>query len=135
MFKFELHALVVLVTSAQMVMEDLQDEADEAAAPAKQDEGDELAGLAKVRMGIIEEGEVIGRAQYVNADPSYFVRYKAGDGCQKENWFTEDALTTRTEIEAVFKAGDGSSAAAAAGGADFGAEQESDRTAPAPEGS
>lgn len=39
-----------------------------------------------------ENGEVIGRAEYVNKDPQYLVRYKAADGRQVEAWWDEDAL-------------------------------------------
>lgn len=40
-----------------------------------------------------EEGEVIGRAEYAGAEPSYYVRYRAGDGRQVEVWWAESALT------------------------------------------
>lgn len=39
-----------------------------------------------------ETGLIIGRAHYTNANPSYLVRYVAGDGRQIENWTSEDAL-------------------------------------------
>jgi hypothetical protein len=39
-----------------------------------------------------ENGNVIGRAEYLNADPSYLVRYKAGDGRAIESWWSQDAL-------------------------------------------
>ena len=40
-----------------------------------------------------ESGEVIGRAEYSNANmPSYLVRYKAADGRAVEAWWAEDAL-------------------------------------------
>jgi hypothetical protein len=39
-----------------------------------------------------ETGEVIGRAEYVYAEPSYLVRYKDADGRAVESWWTESAL-------------------------------------------
>lgn len=39
-----------------------------------------------------EQGNVVGRAEYQHAEDSYLVRYKAGDGRQVEQWWTEDAL-------------------------------------------
>ena len=39
-----------------------------------------------------EEGIVIGRAEYVHADPSYFVRYRAADGRAVEGWWDAAAL-------------------------------------------
>lgn len=39
-----------------------------------------------------ESGHVIGRAEYLNSDPSYLVRYKAADGWAVESWWSEDAL-------------------------------------------
>lgn len=39
-----------------------------------------------------EVGRVIGRAEYETAEPSYLVRYRAGDGRQVENWWSESAL-------------------------------------------
>lgn len=39
-----------------------------------------------------ETGEVIGRADYLHAEASYLVRYKAGDGRGVEAWWTEQAL-------------------------------------------
>ncbi len=40
-----------------------------------------------------ETGEVIGRAEYSNAEDGYLVRYKAGDGRATESWWSESALT------------------------------------------
>lgn len=40
-----------------------------------------------------ESGEVIGRAEYANAEPSYLIRYKAADGRAVESWWTEQALS------------------------------------------
>jgi len=39
-----------------------------------------------------ERGNVIARAEYLNCDPQYLVRYKAGDGRAIESWWSEDAL-------------------------------------------
>ena len=39
-----------------------------------------------------ETGQVIGRAEYDNADPSYFIRYKCGDGRMIEAWWTQSAI-------------------------------------------
>lgn len=39
-----------------------------------------------------EEGVVIGRGEYTFMPPQYLVRYRAGDGCQHECWWTEEAL-------------------------------------------
>lgn len=39
-----------------------------------------------------EQGEVIGRAEYTIAEPSYLVRYKSADGRAVEAWWAEDAL-------------------------------------------
>lgn len=40
-----------------------------------------------------ESGLVTGRAEYVYAEPSYFVRYKTAEGVAVEQWWTESALT------------------------------------------
>lgn len=39
-----------------------------------------------------EEGIVIGRAEYTNIPPQYFVRYVAADGRQVQDWFCDDAI-------------------------------------------
>ena len=39
-----------------------------------------------------ESGEIIGRAEYSCAEPSYLLRYKCADGCAVENWWTETSL-------------------------------------------
>lgn len=39
-----------------------------------------------------ETGEVIARAEYVNAEPSYLVRYKNAEGRAVESWWAESAL-------------------------------------------
>jgi hypothetical protein len=40
-----------------------------------------------------ERGEVIGRAEYSNAEPAFFIRYKAADGRAVEQWWTEQSLS------------------------------------------
>lgn len=40
-----------------------------------------------------EVGKVIGRAEYANSEPAYFVRFKAADGRAVESWWTQDALS------------------------------------------
>lgn len=39
-----------------------------------------------------EHGKVIGRAQYLNGQNNYLIRYKAADGRAVESWWGEDAL-------------------------------------------
>lgn len=39
-----------------------------------------------------ETGTVIGRAEYSSCEPSYYVRYKAGDGRQVEAWWGESSI-------------------------------------------
>ena len=39
-----------------------------------------------------ETGTVIGRAHYTEDETRYFVRYKAGNGCQNEAWMNESAI-------------------------------------------
>ena len=39
-----------------------------------------------------EHGDVIGRSEYINSEPTYLIRYVAGDGRQIESWWAEDAL-------------------------------------------
>lgn len=39
-----------------------------------------------------EEGQIVARAEYVNQDNCYLVRYKAADGRQVESWWSEDAI-------------------------------------------
>ncbi|AEG53101.1 hypothetical protein [Sinorhizobium meliloti] len=47
-----------------------------------------------VKLSISSEvGEIVGRAQYTNANPQYLVRYLAGNGVQVESWLAEDALS------------------------------------------
>lgn len=41
----------------------------------------------------LEEGQVIGRAEYLNSgEPQYQVRYRAADGRQVEAWWGDSAL-------------------------------------------
>lgn len=40
-----------------------------------------------------ETGTVIARAEYLTAENSYLVRYRAADGRQVENWWGESAIT------------------------------------------
>lgn len=50
---------------------------------------------AKIKIAISgERGEVIGRAEYTTAEPSYFVRYVTADGRAVEQWWTESSLVT-----------------------------------------
>jgi hypothetical protein len=39
-----------------------------------------------------EQGSVIGRAEYTECEPSYFVRYKAADGRAVQAWWSGSAL-------------------------------------------
>lgn len=39
-----------------------------------------------------EQGEVIARAEYATAEPSYYIRYIAADGRATEAWWAESAL-------------------------------------------
>ena len=39
-----------------------------------------------------ECGTIVARAEYVHSCPSYLVRYKAGNGCQVEEWWNETAI-------------------------------------------
>lgn len=104
-FKYALGAGVVLATSAGIVLDQLEMEAEEAARP-KKDEGDEFT-MGRVVMGIVEEGEVIGRSEFLKdgerTEGDYLVRYRDGSGRQVERWHSADALTTHEEIEAEFK--------------------------------
>lgn len=42
-----------------------------------------------------EEGKIVGRAEFTYCDPSYYIRYKGGDGRATESWWTESALHER----------------------------------------
>jgi len=52
----------------------------------------ELGQLVKLQRSD-EEGEVVGRAEYVASEPCYWVRYLAGDGRQVEAWWGETAIS------------------------------------------
>lgn len=39
-----------------------------------------------------EDGQVIGRAEFLHAEPSYLVRYEDATGRQTEQWWGESAL-------------------------------------------
>lgn len=39
-----------------------------------------------------EQGNVIGRAEYIESTPSYYIRYKAADGRAVESWWSGSAL-------------------------------------------
>jgi hypothetical protein len=48
---------------------------------------------AQVRMIQSEEqGRVIGRAEFDHSEPTYLVRYRAADGCQRESWWAQSAV-------------------------------------------
>lgn len=49
--------------------------------------------VALIRSG--EEGEVIGRAEYINGEPAYLLRYRAADGRQVEQWWAESAIASQ----------------------------------------
>ena len=40
-----------------------------------------------------EQGQVVARAEYATAEPSYLLRYKCADGRAVEQWWAESALT------------------------------------------
>jgi hypothetical protein len=39
-----------------------------------------------------ERGVIIGRAHYLDQNPTYLLRYRAGDGRCVEQWWSESAL-------------------------------------------
>ncbi len=48
---------------------------------------------AKVKLAMSgEKGVVVGRAEYSENPPSYWVRYVAANGQQREGWFNAEAL-------------------------------------------
>jgi hypothetical protein len=51
----------------------------------------ELSELVRLAMSD-EQGTVIGKAVYAESPTQYLVRYKAADGRQVENWWSEQAL-------------------------------------------
>lgn len=53
---------------------------------------------AKVTVDVSgETGEVLGRAEYVTAANTYFVRYRSADGRAVEAWWEENALRRADE--------------------------------------
>lgn len=47
----------------------------------------------KVKLALSgESGDVVGRAQYLNANNNYYVRYVDAHGVQRESWWSEEAL-------------------------------------------
>lgn len=104
-FRFELADEVVLVTSAPIMLEQLQLDAEDQLR-TKQDEVEDVVGLARLVGGQIEEGMIIGRSELLRdgkaEEGHYLVRYRAGDGRQVEDWFTPDALITEAEIRDEF---------------------------------
>jgi hypothetical protein len=40
-----------------------------------------------------EVGLVVGRAEYLNSEPSYLLQYRRNDGIAAEEWWRESALT------------------------------------------
>jgi hypothetical protein len=46
-----------------------------------------------------ETGIVIARAQYLNSENSYLVRYKCSDGRLVEQWWGESALVSTADLE------------------------------------
>lgn len=48
---------------------------------------------AHVVLASDESGEVIARAEYSNAEPSYLIRYTAADGRLVEQWWGESAIS------------------------------------------
>lgn len=46
----------------------------------------------KVKFTSGECGEVLGRAEYVHSENTYYVRYVSGTGCLTEAWWSESAL-------------------------------------------
>ena len=40
-----------------------------------------------------ETAEVIGRAEYLNGETQYLLRYKSAAGCAEEKWWSESTLS------------------------------------------
>lgn len=40
-----------------------------------------------------ERGVIIGRAEYLDAPPSYYVAYTDGNGCYRKDWFGAEDLS------------------------------------------
>lgn len=51
----------------------------------------ELGQQAQIKASS-EQGEVIGRAEYLNTENAYLLRYKSGDGRAVEAWWSASAL-------------------------------------------
>ncbi len=80
---------VMLVTSLETFLDDDKANRDR---PTRLERG-ELAIELRSYRGPIEEGYIIGVSTYSDGSPpSYLVRYRAGDGCQRESWHSEGAL-------------------------------------------
>lgn len=99
-FNFEIGGQVVLITSVydfiQREKQRIQDERDRLSPKIEDLGGYSISQLSVSRIfGQIEEGEVVGRSEYAAARNSYLVRFKAGDGRQIEDWFTEAAIVDR----------------------------------------
>lgn len=81
-FKYRIGQHAVLVTS----LPEFQ------ARNAPQPEPDK-GGYATLRAyAPIEEGEITGRAEYGDRPNAYWIRYRAGDGRQVQDWFDEAAI-------------------------------------------
>lgn len=39
-----------------------------------------------------EQGEIVARMESVSSSPMYQIQYKDGTGCQKKEWFDEEAI-------------------------------------------
>lgn len=52
-----------------------------------------------------ESGEVIARAEYLNAEPGYLLRYKCADGRAVESWWTQGALRSAQPAQEIPTAG------------------------------
>lgn len=52
----------------------------------------EMEAPVKLKLSVGEEGVVIGRAEYLDMSPQYWVRYVAADGRQVEAWLAESAI-------------------------------------------
>lgn len=48
-----------------------------------------------------EVGEVIGRADYLDSNNQYQIRYQAGDGRAVEAWWTESAISLFASDEII----------------------------------
>ncbi len=52
-------------------------------------------------IGSDEQGYVVGRAEYQESSPSYFVRYRAADGRLTEAWWPASALAAREPVVGI----------------------------------